>query len=628
MKVTSLRATRVLLRFSLVLVLIVLPSSSGMPAAVAGAAAVYTVNAADDANDGTCNPSHCSLREAILAANASPGLDTITFNIPGGGAHTIQPDTNLPELSDSVIIDGYTQAGAAANTNPTSTGSNAQLRIQLDGADKYDLTGLKMYANDSTVRGLAISRFSSYGIQVAGSGNKIEGSFLGTDVTGTAHLPNGANDIRMDGASNAVIGGTEPAARNVIADSLLIIYEPAMGNRVVGNLVGLDATGMATLGNGGIKLMYASFNTIGGTEPAARNVICGGIKLVSTANNNQIMGNYIGTLVNGTAKCAGETGIDISSSGNMIGGPLAGAGNVIAGQGTGIVFAWGEDNRVQGNYIGTDATGAAALGNGTGVRIMYGTPGVSRGNKIGGLTAIERNIISGNADGVVIESGAVYNRVFGNYIGTDITGLLPLPNSGDAVIIAGASNNAIGGPEPGAGNVIAYNKGNGVWMPFSLDTVGNQIRGNGIYSNEGLGIDLGTPSSPGPSDGVTPNDPLDADDGPNRLLNYPVLTSIERSTETTVTGRLESAANSMFEIQFFANPSCGSYGFGEGQTLLGSGLFLTNGAGVAEFTQVFTQTLAPAAGVSATTTDAAGNTSEFSFCLVRNLYLPLALRDK
>jgi CSLREA domain-containing protein len=98
-------------------------------------AATFTVNTTDDVNDGICGATHCGLREAINAANANAGMDTIAFNIPGAGPHTIQPGSGgLPEIADPVIIDGYTQLGASANTNPFGQSIDAVLKIELSGA--------------------------------------------------------------------------------------------------------------------------------------------------------------------------------------------------------------------------------------------------------------------------------------------------------------------------------------------------------------------------------------------------------------------------------------------------------------------------------------------------------------
>ncbi len=159
----------------------------------------FTVNSANDVDDGTCDVTHCSLREAIDAANANAGGDTIAFNIPGGGPHTIQPTSALPTITDPVIIDGYTQPGASPNTNGPGLGLNTVLKIELDGtnaeagAGPLGTGGLVVSAGGSTVRGIVINRFATNvsGIMLDTSdGNVIEGNFIGTDVTGTVALGN------------------------------------------------------------------------------------------------------------------------------------------------------------------------------------------------------------------------------------------------------------------------------------------------------------------------------------------------------------------------------------------------------------------------------------------------------
>src|SRR5262249_9769025 len=135
-------------------------------------------------------------------------------------------------------------------------------------------------------------------------------------------------------------------------------------------------------------------------------------------------------------------------------------------------------------------------------------------------------------------------QILGNLIGTDATGTSPVGNGGDGILIdAGGVNNTIGGPDPGAGNVIAYNQGNGVTAVGV--SVGNVIRGNSIFNNDGLGIDLG-------GDGVTPNDPLDADPGPNGLQNFPVITSASGDGgQTVVQGTLNSTPGTTFTLDFY-----------------------------------------------------------------------------
>ena len=150
------------------------PTPTASPVAVAvpapiqppsGLVSTFVVNSANDADDGTCDATHCSMREAINTANA--GADTIAFNISGEGPHTIQPTSVLPTITDPVVIDGYTQPGASPNNNPRIQGSNAVLKIELDGTNTplpvaAQINGLAIEAGNSTVRGLVINRSLAY----------------------------------------------------------------------------------------------------------------------------------------------------------------------------------------------------------------------------------------------------------------------------------------------------------------------------------------------------------------------------------------------------------------------------------------------------------------------------------
>ncbi len=164
-----------------------------------------------------------SLRQAILDANANAGPDVIAFNIPGSGVHTIAPLTGLPTITDSVVIDGYTQPGASPNTDPN--GFNGTLLIELDGENAGPSSGLHVVAGNSTVRGLVVNRFILSGandpegngifLESLG-GNHIEGNFFGTDPSGTLARPNTNAGIFVRSPNNT-IGGASPGARNVFS---------------------------------------------------------------------------------------------------------------------------------------------------------------------------------------------------------------------------------------------------------------------------------------------------------------------------------------------------------------------------------------------------------------------------
>ena len=177
---------------------------------------------ADNGNDSA--PTAGSLRKAIIDANASGGLDTIQFNIPGTGVQTIQPPAALPIITSPVIIDGYTQPGAVRNTS--ATGWNGTLRVELNGTNVLDSGGLIVRAGGSTIRGLIINRFhneltsTNFGIVLQDiGGNVVEGNFIGTGPTGQDRLGNDGGIAIGLGTENT-IGGTTPAARNVISGNL------------------------------------------------------------------------------------------------------------------------------------------------------------------------------------------------------------------------------------------------------------------------------------------------------------------------------------------------------------------------------------------------------------------------
>ena len=470
--------------------------------------ATFTVNSTGDEPDGspgdsTCDDGagSCTLRAAIEEANANGGTDTIAFNIPGPGRHTIQPSSALPTITAPVLIDGYTQPGASPNTNGPGLGLNTILKIEIDGTNAGASTiGLETFVGDNTIRGLAINRFGSTGSASAiglliGGGNTIEGNFLGTDVTGTVALGNWNWGVWMMTADN-VIGGTTPAARNLISasvdgDGIFISGAGATGNVVQGNLIGTDASGTAALGNK-------------------------------------------------------WGGVNVQAPNNIIGGSSAAAGNVISGTAN------------------------------------IGSVGV-------GLTG-------GNAHGNIVQR---------NLIGTDVTGMLDVGNSWQGVSVGG-SNNLVGGTPPGAGNVIAYNGSHGI----VVSGVGNELLGNATWSNGGLGIDL-VPLGP------TPNDADDADAGANNLQNFPNIAAADINADADLVFRYSvnsapsSSAAYPLRVEFFMADADGE----EGKTFLGADNYPLGSAQLSRSVN-----LGPAGPLGlalgdlivATATDSDGNTSEFS----------------
>jgi hypothetical protein len=586
--------------------LVILQAGHRAPGVVKTVAAMtFTVINTNDSGPG-------SLRQAILDANANPGSDLISFNIPGAGVHTISPAFSLPQITDPVSLDGTTQPGFAGTPI-----------VELNGANVSSFGyGLDLSGGSSTVQGLTINRFLGSGIYLSINGNnRIEGNLLGTDVTGTVKLMNGGGGVLVQSTLNE-IGGTTTAARNIVSGGVLIAGGGTTGNQVQGNLIGTDITGTASLGNlgDGVNIGFMLNNVVGGTVAGARNIISGnggsGVR-VNISSGNQIIANFIGTDVTGTTKLSnGLDGIGIFSPSNIIGGTSSGAGNVIAGNwmnGIEISDSGNINNQVQGNFIGTDKTGSAKLGNSrSGVSVSFAWNTI-----IGGAVPGARNVISGNGwTGIMIVGGSIATPatsvVQGNYIGTDVSGTGNLGNTLSGVVANGAS---IGGNSADTGNTIAFNGGNGVTVSFGP---GNAIQRNSIFSNGRLGIDLGANLVDGipRGDGVTNNDSCDTDTGPNNLQNFPALTSATSdAVSTSIQGTLNSTPDTIFTIEFFSNTACDPSGFGEGQTFLGSTMVVTDGNCNASFNVTRPSALNVGQFITATATDPTGNTSEFSNCV-------------
>jgi CSLREA domain-containing protein len=622
-----------------------------------------TVNSNNDMDDGICNPAHCSLREAINKANTMAGTVTIKFNIGGGGPRTILLQSALPAVSVPVEIDGSSQ--------PFFNGSSPLIELDGSQAGSGSVDGLVIGGGNSTVKSLAIIRFSGRGILINSSGNNtIQGCFIGVSMYGL-EAGNQASGIVVASGSNT-IGGTDFVhTRNVISgnhgDGVMI---SGALNSIEGNLIGLDAAGAAAIGNQGNGItMDGNINMVGGSAPEARNIISGNIGngIRVNSDSNEIQNNFIGTDVSGTIAVGNQMsgifvyglgavqigGIDstniISANGlfgiwlddstnaasvldnrigtnksgtaalgNIKGGVrvggtnhqigVSGQGNLISGNGgPGIaVVPPATVIKIQGNFIGTSADGESAVGNDNGVEI--GLAGGTVSVLIGGSLYGEGNLVSGNhGEGLLLYSHA---QVAGNRIGMDQSGLNELPNGGDGILIKG-DNNLIGTPhEP---NAIAHNGGHGVAVITESGSAGhNALSGNSIWDNGKLGIALG-------GDSVLANDPGDADTGDNNLQNYPVMVSAIHDPvagQTTVTATLDSAPQTLFFVEFFVNTVCDPTGYGEGEQMAASKIVTTDAGGHADVTGIYEPYHFIAGNfITATATDSAGNTSEFSNCI-------------
>ena len=374
-------------------------------------------------------------------------------------------------------------------------------------------------------------------------GNVLQGNFIGTDPLGAAAFANVMDGIDISGGARSnLIGGTMVGSANVISGNGLcgITHGGAGtdGTIVRGNLIGLDASGLAALANGLARVIVyggARLTQLGGTTPGARNVI--------SAHHSYDA--------------------------------------IITDPGT-------QANVFQGNFVGLNAAGTAAVANTTfaGVAVFGG----AQSNTVGGGVGA-RNVVSGNASyGVFIsDTNTDTNVVQGNTSGLDPTGTIAIGNGVSGVVIQNAArSNQVGGATLGAANLIASNGTYGV-VVFDTGTTNNSIAGNSIFGNGSAGIALV---------------------GDNLSRPAPLLTSAVVGTNTVVNGMLTSSPTATFRIEFFANPT--GLATAQGQTFLGAISATTGSGGTVTFSAGLSSTVPPGQRVTATATDPAGNTSRFS----------------
>ncbi len=610
------------------------------------APAAFAVTNASDSGPG-------SLRQAILDANATPGADYVRFAVPGAGVHTISMLSALPAVTDPLAVDGTSQPGWAG----------APL-IELSGAAAgAGACGLWLAAPNSSALGLAVNRFAGYGIVlqsysdvvqacfvgtnpagsaagngydgvavlgpgtgcvVAGnvaSGNGrfgvalwgaanvvVQANLVGTNSAGTASLPNAAGGIALLAGSGASVIAGNVASGNG-GPGLLLSDPGTLSNGLYGNKVGTDASGSAALPNAGPGVLLAggaSYNAVGAPTAAQRNVVSGnaggGVVLSGPGTSaNVVAGDYVGLNAAGTAALAnGGDGVLLAggASGNGVYSNVSsgnrGAGLALGGAGT-------TGNVAAGDLLGTDASGASAVPNRVGLRVDGG----ASGNRLG-----SGNVLSGNAlfGALLSGAGTSGNVLSGDLVGTKAGGSGALGNGSHGVFVtAGASRNTL------ASSVVANSGGAGVLvgsdpaLGAAYGTpagVGNAVVGDSIFANAKLAIDLG------PDDGVTAND-SQGHSGPNAWQDFPVLTSAAASGGgTRVQGSLRGAASSAYRLDFYASPAADPSGHGQAQYSLGVLSVTTDTTGAAAFDAVLPGAVSAGWAVSATATDAAGDTSE------------------
>ncbi len=505
-------------------------------AAPPSTAAVFTVTSPADAGPG-------SLRQAMLDANAAFGADTIVFAIGASGPVTLAPLSPLPPVTDAVTIDGSTQPGFAGA--PLIAIDGAQAGAGADGIDDV--------AGGSTFRGLAIGGFDGRGLRLAGSeASAVEGCYVGLDVSGTVPRGNRLAGIAIVSGAHR-IGGGAAGAGNVIAGQAIgvVIDSPDPGSEVLGNWIGLRADGVPT---------------------------------------------------------GSSLGLQIRSPATRVGGSAPGSGNVISGhQGDAVHIDVGADGTLlQGNRIGTDAAGLSAVPNTANGVSIVGAHAIV----VGGAEPGAGNLVSGNGGSALVIRGDA-NIVQGNFLGTDATGLAPLGNGG-GVHLGEATGSTLGGAAGGEGNVIAYNADFGVAVSSGT---GNSIRRNAIHSNGRIGIDLldGDLAA-----GHTANDEGDPDEGANHLQNFPLVELVESvPLGTRIVGSLRGAPGS-YVIDFYTDFACAprprslpqarAY---RGETLVSiEEHHAPQHEGEAHFDVTLAVSLPADVLVTATATDAGGNTSE------------------
>jgi Right handed beta helix region len=438
----------------------------------------------------------CTVKNNVIGGNKRDGVGIDGSNVSG---------CKVTNNKIGVGLDGKTPMG---NGDGVFIGSKASKNI-VGGTDPADRNIIAANQGDGVL------------VELAKPGNQILGNYIGVDITGTTVQANAGNGVSIHGSQGTIVGGTSTAAANIIAgnmgagvriESMPFSFGVAKDNKVEGNSIGLDKAGNPKPNADGVVISDgATGNTIGGNGAKYRNIISGntgrGVWVADPdTRDNKIQGNFIGTDATGKSAMPNGTGVLVASGaeGTLVGGTSANSRNLISGNtgpGVEIIFRTTSATEVVGNYIGTDADGANALGNGdAGILIEGGT-----GTQIGGPSG-RRNVISGNgtqanAAGISVTGGNLLN-IENNYIGINATGSASLPNAAAGVDISGGENAFVGDGSPATRNVISGNDGPGILVH---DGPGGKVGVTVVHGNY-IGTDPAGDKSIGNTVGISVQD--------------------------------------------------------------------------------------------------------------------------
>ncbi len=512
-------------------------------------------------------------------------------------------------FSEAARVDGGSTIGFAVSrvapitpvsaTRPlTLDGGAGPGVVELDGSGSQ-YNGPNLRGGDSSAHGLAAHSFGAYGLGFGGANNLVTDCLLGLAPDGVTPLPNASVGVQFSNTSAST------ASRNVFSSGSggftggIKLWGD--GNIVTDNLFGVAADGTTALPSStGVEITGGTNHVIGGGLAGAGNVFAQiGIYASSGGDGSVVQGNSFGLDATGAAPIHADRsglGLDLRGGAVTVGGAAPGLANVIANVGTAVKILGCSGCTAEGNVIGTTADGGTQLAVGSGVTI-------GDGHSPAANTTIADNRIGPADFGVLISAlldDVTDTLVTGNRIGIDHNGI-PFAPSPYPPISVSQNSGTISGLQIDH-NTLASSTSSGCRLSGD-GLAGATISENSIFATVGPGIDLGR-------DGVTPNDgPGDPDIGPNGLQNYPELAVVG----TRVEGRLESVANDPYVVELFWSPECGEPARAA-KEYLATIVTDTDATGVATFTHDVPLTVGPG-WLTATATDIEGSTSELSACL-------------